>query len=164
MSVSDTIEKKVLLRAPIARVWSAVGDAKRFGVWFGVELDGPFESGKPLRGRIAPTKVDEEIAKAQEPHRGAPFEITVERVEPMRHLSFRWHPFAIDRDKDYSSEPTTLVSFDLEETRDGTLLTIRESGFDRIPLERRATAFAANEGGWAAQAKLVERYLMEYAR
>ncbi len=164
MSVSDTIEKKVLLRAPIARVWSAVGDAKRFGVWFGVELDGPFESGKPLRGRIAPTKVDEEIAKAQEPHRGAPFEITVERVEPMRHLSFRWHPFAIDRDKDYSSEPTTLVSFDLEETRDGTLLTIRESGFDRIPLERRATAFAANEGGWAAQAKLVERYLMEHAR
>ncbi len=164
MSVSDTIEKKVLLRAPIARVWSAVGDAKRFGVWFGVELDGPFESGKPLRGRIAPTKVDEEIAKAQEPHRGAPFEITVERVEPMRHLSFRWHPFAIDRDKDYSSEPTTLVSFDLEETKDGTLLTIRESGFDRIPLERRATAFAANEGGWAAQAKLVERYLMEHAR
>lgn len=164
MTVTDRIEKRVLLAAPLARVWNAIGDAKRFGTWFGVELDGDFEPGKPLTGRIVPTQMDEEIAKAQEPHRGAPFDITVEAVVPMRHLSFRWHPFAIDKEKDYSSEPTTLVSFDLEETAEGTLLTIRESGFDRIPLERRAKAFAANEGGWAAQAKLIERYVTGPAR
>ena len=39
------------------------------------------------------------------------------------------------------------------------MLTVTESGFDRIPLERRAKAFAANEQGWAKQLKLIGNYL-----
>jgi len=74
-------------------------------------------------------------------------------------FSFRWHPFAMDTGVDYSKEPTTLVAFELEEASGGTMLTVTESGFDRIPLERRAKAFAANEGGWTAQMKLIEKYL-----
>ena len=42
---TDRIEKTVLLRAPLARVWRAVSDAKEFGTWFGVEFDGPFVAG-----------------------------------------------------------------------------------------------------------------------
>jgi len=88
-----------------------------------------------------------------------PFECTIDRLEPMRLFSFRWHPFAVDPAFDYSSEPSTLVEFHLEEVAGGTELTIRESGFDRIPLERRAKAFAANEQGWAGQATLIQKYV-----
>lgn len=158
-SVTDRIEKKVVLRAPRARVWRALTDSSEFGQWFGVRFDGPFRAGAALRGVITPTTVDPEVAKLQEPHAGTAFEITVERVEPERLFSFRWHPFAIDKNTDYSAEPTTLIEFTLEEQKDGVLLTVTESGFDRIPLARRAQAFAANEGGWAKQMELVAKYL-----
>ena len=156
---TDRIEKTILLRAPLARVWRAVSDAKQFGTWFGVEFDGPFVAGARVTGRIVPTKVDAEVAKTQQPYAGMAFEFSIARIEPMRLFSFRWHPFAIDPNVDYSSEPATLVVFELEEIAGGTKLVISESGFDRIPLERRAKAFSANEQGWTAQAKLIEKYL-----
>ena len=155
----DRIEKSVLLRAPLERVWQAISDAKEFGAWFGVEFDGPFVAGKAMVGRIVPTKADPEVAKLQEPYSGAKFEITVEAIEPMRLFSFRWHPFAVEPDFDYSKEPTTLVEFRLARENAGTRLVITESGFDRIPLERRAKAFTANEGGWEHQSKLIEKYV-----
>jgi uncharacterized protein YndB with AHSA1/START domain len=158
-SSTDRIEKKILLRASQERVWRAVSDAKEFGSWFGVAFDGPFVAGARLAGRIVPTKVDAEVAKSQEPYSGASFECIVEQIEPMRFFSFRWHPFAVDPGVDYSREPTTLVAFELQEVAGGTELTITESGFDRIPLERRAKAFAANDEGWSAQARLIEKYL-----
>jgi uncharacterized protein YndB with AHSA1/START domain len=156
---TDRIEKTVLLRAPLARVWRAISVPNEFGSWFGVEFDGPFVPGARLTGRIVPTKVDPEVAKAQQPYAGRAFELSVDRIEPMRLFSFRWHPFAVDPKVDYSSEPATLVVFQLEEVPGGTKLVITESGFDKIPLERRAQAFTANEQGWTAQMKLIEKYL-----
>jgi uncharacterized protein YndB with AHSA1/START domain len=158
-SNTDRIEKKVLLRAPRERVWRAISDSSQFGSWFGVEFDAPFMAGTPITGKIVPTTVDAEVAERQKRYTGFRFEFLVDRVEPMRLFSFRWHPFAVEPDVDYSKEPTTLVQFELEETSGGTMLTVTESGFDRIPLERRAKAFAANEGGWTAQMKLIEKYL-----
>jgi len=156
---SDRIVKTALLRAPLERVWRAISEAQQFGAWFGVAFDGPFVEGATMVGRIVPTEADAEIAKTQEPYRGAKFEIVVDRIEPMRWFSFRWHPFAVERDVDYSKEPMTLVAFQVEEAAGGTTLTITESGFDRLPAARRARAFTMNEQGWAAQAKLVEKYL-----
>ena len=160
---SDCIERKVLLRAPLERVWEAVSDSTRFGSWFGVAFDGPFVAGQRLIGRIRPTTVDEQVAKAQEPYAGALFEIAVDRIEPKRLFSFYWHPFAVDPAFDYASEPMTLVSFALEAAPDGTTLTLTESGFDQIFAERRAKAFEMNEGGWAAQMTLIEKYLAKTA-
>jgi len=156
---SDRIEKKILLKATRARVWQAISDAKQFGTWFGVAFDGPFVAGQHIVGKMAPTEVDPEIAKLQEPHKGAAFHIWVEQIEPMTRFSFRWHPFAIDPNKDYSSEPKTLVSFELADAEGGVLLTISESGFDQLPISRRADAFKANDGGWTHQARLIEKYL-----
>lgn len=156
---TDRIEKTVLLKAPLDRVWHAIADATQFGTWFGMALDGPFTAGKPITGRITPTKVDPEVAKMQEPHTGMPVELFVETIAPMRLFSFRWHPFAIERGVDYSAEPTTLIELELEQATGGTRLTITESGFDKIPLERRAKAFAANEGGWTKQLELIAAYL-----
>ena len=162
-SSTDRIEKTVVLRATRERVWRAISDSKQFGSWFGVQFDGPFVAGKSIVGKMVTTTVDAEVAKRQEPYKGHRFEFAVERVEPMRLFSFRWHPFAMDSSVDYSKEPSTLVAFQLEEVADGTKLTVTESGFDQIPLERRAKAFAANEGGWAAQMTLIEKYLARHA-
>ena len=108
---------------------------------------------------MTPTKVDREVAKMQEPYAGKAFDCTIDRIEPMTLFSFRWHPFAIEPNVDYSKEPTTLVVFQLEEVAGGTQLTITESGFDKIPLERRAQAFAANDGGWTKQIELIGKYV-----
>ena len=160
---ADRIVKSVVLKAPPRAVWPALTDAKSFGTWFGAEFDSSFAPGARVTGRIAPTKVDPEVAKAQEPYKGMPMEITIDRIEPMRLLSFRWHPYAIDRSKDFSKEPSTLVEFALEPAGEGTRLTVTESGFDRLPAERRSEAFKANEGGWAAQVTLIEKYLAKAA-
>ena len=145
---TDRIEKKVLLSAPRARVWRAIADAREFGKWFGVELAGAFTPGARVKGKIT--------------HKGyehLTFEMTVERMEPERLFSYRWHPYAVDPEVDYSSEPTTLVVFELEESGKGTILTVVESGFDRIPLARRAEAYRMNDQGWAGQMKSIEKYV-----
>jgi uncharacterized protein YndB with AHSA1/START domain len=156
---TDRIEKTVLLRAPLSRVWRALADSKEFGTWFGMKFDGPFAPGARMRGVIVPTAVDPEIAKAQKPYEGTPFEIAIEQMKPERLFSFRWHPGAVEPDIDYSLEPTTLVVFALEEVANGVKLTVTESGFDKIPLPRRAKAFTANEQGWGMAMKLIDGYL-----
>jgi len=162
-SSPDRIVKKVLLRAPLERVWKAVSDARQFGAWFGVELEGPFVAGTPLGGRMVPTVADPAVAAKQEPYRGARFEMVVDRIEPPHLFSFRWHPFAVDQATDYSGEPMTLVTFELAEAPDGTELTVSETGFERLPPGRRAKAFTSNEGGWTLQMVLIGNYLAAHA-
>lgn len=154
---TDTIEKTIVLNAPRARVWRAISDAKAFGTWFGVSIEGPFVAGQTARGKIAMTQVDPAIAKSQEPYVGMACDFMVECVEPEKRLSFRWHPGADGATG--PDAPTTLVTFELDDAEGGTRLTITESGFENIPLERRAKAFAENEGGWKAQLGLIAKYL-----
>jgi uncharacterized protein YndB with AHSA1/START domain len=156
---TDRIEKQILLHASLQRVWRALSDSAEFGKWFGMKFEGPFAPGAVMHGVIVPTTVDAEVAKAQEEYAGLPFEITIEQMEPERLFSFRWHPNAVERGVDYSAEPTTLIVFALQEVPDGVMLTVTESGFDRIPLARRAKAFTANEQGWGMVVKLIREYL-----
>jgi uncharacterized protein YndB with AHSA1/START domain len=160
-AAGDRIEKMIVLRAPRSRVWRALADAEEFGRWFGVEFDGPFTAGAPQHGVMKPTYVDPGVAALQQPYAGRSFDITVEQIEPQRLFSFRWHPFAIEPGRDYSHEPTTLVVFTLEDADGGILLTVTESGFDKIPLERRAQAFAANDGGWTMVVGLIEKHIAQ---
>lgn len=145
---TDRIEKRVTLRAPRSRVWRALTRAEEFGAWFGVKLEGELAEGAAVRGRITIKGYED-----------AMFEMFVERIQPERLFSYRWHPYAIDPKHDYSSEPTTLVEFRLDEAEGETLLTIVESGFDRLPAARRAEAFRMNTGGWTGQIKNIERYV-----
>ena len=150
---TNRIEKSTLLHAPLSRVWRALADSTEFGKWFGMKFEGPFVAGASVRGFITPTTVDAEVGKAQKAHEGTAVQFDVEALEPERLLSFRWHP-AND-----SAAPATLVTLTLEETADGVLLTVTESGFDQIPLERRAKMFAANEQGRTIQMRLIATYL-----
>ena len=145
---TDRIEKTIVLRASRSRVWRALARADEFGAWFGVALEGAFAPGARLRGRIT-TPGYEHVT----------MEITIERVDPEHLLSYRWHPYAFEPGVDYASEPTTLVEFRLADVADGTQLTVVESGFDGIPLARRATAFRMNEQGWAEQLTHLAHYV-----
>ncbi len=158
---TNRIEKKVLLHAPLKRVWRALADSGEFGTWFGVRFDGGFAPGATVHGVITPTTVDAAVAKAQEPYKGKRFDFVIEKMEAERLFSFRWHPHAIDANVDYSAEPMTLVEFVLEEVADGVMLTVTESGFDQIPLARRASAFTANDGGWGMVVGLIAKYVAE---
>ena len=145
---TDRIERKILLRAPRSRVWRALTDSQEFGKWFGVRLTGAFVPGARLRGPIT-TKGYEHLT----------MDLTIERVEPERMFSWRWPHAELEADKDYADVPTTLVVFELDEVDGGTLLTVVESGFDRIPLAQRAEALRRNEGGWTAQMEAIARYV-----
>ena len=145
---TDRIEKTIVLRAPRSRVWNAIADAEQFGQWFRVQLTGPFVQGSTVRGQITHPGYEH-----------VTMEVFVERIEPERYFSYRWHPYAIEAGVDYSQEPTTLVEFTLDDAPGGTKLTIVESGFDRIPAARRAEAFRMNERGWDGQIKNIERHV-----
>lgn len=145
---TDRIEKRVLLRAPRSRVWRALTSAEEFGEWFRVKLEREFAEGATVRGTITYPGYEH-----------LTMEMQIERMEPERLFSYRWHPYAVRTDVDYAAEPTTLVEFRLDEAEGGTLLIIVESGFDRIPSERRAEAFRMNDDGWTEQTVNIERHV-----
>jgi uncharacterized protein YndB with AHSA1/START domain len=148
-ATTDRIDKRVELRAPRSRVWRAISDAREFETWFHMKIDGDFAAGRTVHGKVQNKRFED----------ANPIEITIERIEPERYFSYRWHPFALDPKVDYSVEPTTLVEFTIDEAPDGCVVTIVESGFDNIPLARRAEAFKMNEGGWNGQAKNLTAYV-----
>ena len=148
LTITDRIDKQVFLRAPKSRVWRALSDSGEFGEWFKVRLVGPFVPGKQVAGRITYPGYEHMTMS-----------VLVERMEPETLFSFRWHPYAVGPEADYASEPTTLVEFRIAEAPGGTLLTLVESGFDRIPAERRAEAYRMNDGGWAEQMGNIQRHV-----
>ncbi|APC18392.1 vanillate O-demethylase oxidoreductase VanB [Pseudomonas frederiksbergensis] len=149
MHSSDRIERKILLKAPRSTVWRALANAESFGKWFGVALNGKrFVAGERTQGQITYPGYEHLV-----------WDVQVARVEPERVFAFRWHPYAVEPDMDYSSEPTTLVLFELEDMDGGTLLKVVESGFDNIPAERRLKAFRMNSRGWDDQMTNIETYL-----
>ena len=169
MATPNRIEKTVTLRAPVSRVWRAIADAKEFGRWFGCRLDGEFAAGKTITGTFQGEINEAAIMEHQKKLGLTPSKVrlpdnnmvfcTVERIEPERYFSFRWIPYGIDAEADPKKEPTTLVEFHLEKAPEGTLLTIVESGFDRVPAHRRERAFRMNQDGWAAQAENLRKHV-----
>ena len=147
--MNDRIEKRIELKAPVSRVWRALTDYREFGEWFRVKLDGPFVPGEVSHGHI--TWPGYEHVK---------WEAVVQAMEPERLFSYTWHPYSVDPKIDYSKETPTLVEFILEQTAGGTLLVVTESGFDKIPSERRDEAFRRNEGGWEQQMKNIESHVL----
>ena len=148
--MSDRIEKRIELQASPARVWRALTDYKEFGQWFRVNLEGPFVPGQAVRGKITHPGFEH-----------VTWEAMVKKMEPERLFSFTWHPYAVDSAQDYSKETPTLVEFRLEKTATGTLLLLTESGFDKIPSDRRLEAFRMNDGGWTAQMKNIEAHVQD---
>lgn len=149
MHSSDRIERKILLKAPRSHVWRALANAEAFGQWFGVALEGKrFVAGERTQGQITYPGYEHLI-----------WDVAVERVEPERVFSFRWHPYAVEPQVDYSQESETRVQFELEDMDGGTLLKVVESGFNKIPETRRLKAFRMDSRGWDEQMANIEAFL-----
>lgn len=148
-SAPSRIEKKVFLRAPRKRVWKALTDPEEFSKWFGVTFAGAFQPGARL-----------DMTTTCPGYEGIKFPITIEQMTPERTFSWRWRPGAVVNE---TSEPQTLVVFELEDAAGGTLLTVTESGFDRISLMHRSKAFEENTQGWDMQMASLEQHLLQAA-
>jgi uncharacterized protein YndB with AHSA1/START domain len=145
---TDRIRKSAIIHAPRNQVWRILSDSDEFSEWFGVKLEEPFAPGARLSAKVAHKGTDDH-----------PFEMTIGRVEPERLLSWRWYPGAMDPSSEHQAEPTTLVSFELDEAPGGTRVTIEESGFDALPEAHRLKAYQTNERVWEMQLRAIDRYL-----
>jgi uncharacterized protein YndB with AHSA1/START domain len=146
-SALSKVERTSLVRAPRSRVWQALTNLKEFSKWFGVEAEGEFAPGARMR-----------MTSTHESHKGVEFFVDVIRMEAPENFSWRWHPGSKQPGEDNSSEPMTLVEFRLTEVEGGTLVTVVESGFDKLSLARRARVFEENDKGWEFQLASLTRY------
>jgi uncharacterized protein YndB with AHSA1/START domain len=148
-STTDRIERKIVLKATRARIWQALTNIEEFNSWFRVKIPGKkFVAGQKFSGQVTHPGYEHIV-----------FEVTIEKSEPEKLLAWRWHPAAIDPKVDYSSEPTTLVEFTLQDAVGGTLLTVVESGIDKIPVARRLEVFRGNSEGWDMQMQNIEKHV-----
>ena len=147
---TDSITRSVVINAPRGRVWRALSNAEEFGTWFGAKLEGQaFAAGQRVRGQITIRNYDHIW-----------FDAVVERIQPQDVFAYHWHPYAVDPAVDYSQEEPTLVTFTLKDAPgNSTLLTVVESGFDKVPPQRRLEAFRMNSAGWEGQLRNVVRHV-----
>jgi len=148
MTDTDRHEQKITLNATRARVWRALTDAKEFGQWFGMALEGSFVAGQPISGRLTIPNYEH-----------LTFSFDVEKITPMDYFAIKWHPHAVEVDYDYSKDPKTLVEFTLTGKDGAIVLTVAESGFDKLPAARRTLAFRETYGGWGFQLKNIEAHV-----
>src|SRR4051812_24919788 len=142
MSTStDRIERKIVLKATRARVWRALTNIDEFNSWFGVRLKGKqFAAGEHFTGNVTYPGYEHLF-----------MEVTIEKCETEKQLSWRWHPNAIDAQRDYSGEAPSFVEVCLEDTGGGTFLTGGESGLGQNPPHPRFQAVPGNTEGWEIQ-------------
>ena len=135
------IDRSIEIKAPPERVFRALTNPDELGTWFKVKIEGEIVAGE----EVWMTSLFKEGACA-----GYRFAVKILEVTPPRLFAWRWQPGVPDPKVDYSREPWTTVTFTLEPTAGGgTHLTVAETGFDEVSLERRASVFGDNSKGWA---------------
>jgi uncharacterized protein YndB with AHSA1/START domain len=147
--MENSIERTIDLKASVDRVWTALTDYEEFGAWFRLELDGPFQVGRVTTGVVNCPG-----------HEGLPFWARVTVMEAPRRFSFVW-PMdeSVDPDDPDIEHKVTLVDFTLEPLAEGARLTVRESGFERLPADKRLQVFRDNNGGWDFQMKNIRSHV-----
>ena len=147
--MENQIERTIYLNAPTERVWVALTDHEEFGSWFRLSLHGPFKVGEVTFGAVT-----------YPGHEGLPFWARVEVMDEPRRFSFVW-PMdeTVQPDDPGIDDKVTLVEFILEPSGKGSRLTVRESGFEKLPEGKRLQLFRDNEGGWDAQMKNIKDFV-----
>jgi uncharacterized protein YndB with AHSA1/START domain len=145
--MENTIERSIEIKAPVSKVWKALTDSSQFAQWFKAKFEGPFVAGKTTKGKNL--------------YPGFEFNLNfmVKEIRPESYFAYAWNPFPADTTIDYSKEDPTLVEFHLKKTATGTLVTVKESGFNRITASRRAEAFKMHSGGWEGQLENIAKFV-----
>jgi len=147
--MENQILRTIDLDAPVETVWKALTDHEEFGSWFRLKLDGPFRVGEVTFGEVT-----------YPGHEGLPFWARVKIMDEPRRFSFVWPMDEnVQPDDPHLDGKATLVEFILEPSGNGSKLTVRESGFEKLPEEKRLQVFRDNQGGWDAQTKNIKEFV-----
>jgi uncharacterized protein YndB with AHSA1/START domain len=132
----DSIERSILIDAPVERVWTIVTEPEHLGTWFG-------DAGASRSGDI--------ITMAWKEHGEA--ELRVVREDAPRVFAFRW-------DANDAGVGDTLVEFTFTPEGSGTRLQVVESGFSRLntSAQRQQELRDGNTRGWTHELGDLERY------
>ncbi|MFI6284631.1 SRPBCC domain-containing protein [Streptomyces sp. NPDC051018] len=139
--VANTIEREVVLRHPVERVWTALTTAEGLSQWFGSVAEIDLRPGGRAFFRWEEFD-DESVA-------------TIEAVDPPRRFAFWWGIGSLPE----GGAARTLVEFTLEPVPEGTRLRLVESGFARVAEEVALAAHRSNSQGWDTELAELGTYL-----
>jgi uncharacterized protein YndB with AHSA1/START domain len=147
----DSIEREVVIDAPVERVWRLVTEAEHLGRWFG---DAGAEVELRPGGALELRWTEHGASRGR-----------VEAVEPRRLFAFRWAPFKNPGGLDPTEGNSTRVEFTLSEEGDGTRLRVVESGFETLATseEQRQSNLDGNTEGWRMELGELQRYATKVA-
>jgi uncharacterized protein YndB with AHSA1/START domain len=131
------IDRTIDIKASPHRVWRALTDVSELASWFQVTIEGDIAQGSEVW-----------MTSVHPQHAGMRWPVRIVELTPPRRMVWQWHPGEIDPARDYAHDPQTTVTFTLEPSAGGTRLSVAETGFDALSLERRAKAYADNTQGW----------------
>lgn len=146
-TLQDTIEREMILKAPIERVFNGLADAKSMCSWFMNGIEGDYRAGQNVvfifKGSTQTFRVSAHIVA----------------MDPNHYFAYRWVPGSDSIEGDLTEAATTLVEFFLEEVDGGTKLRMVESGFASLPAEYYEQAFSDNSGGWDEELPKLKAYI-----
>jgi len=142
------IDRTIEIQAPPERVWRALTNSAELSAWFQVKIEGDIAPGHEVW-----------MTTTHPQYAGMRFSVRFAELTPLTRFVWQWHPGAVDPNVDYSREPRTSVTFTLEPSGQGTRLSLAETGFDEIPLARRAKTYADNSQGWTEMLVCLQKYV-----
>ena len=142
------IDRTIEIAAPPDRVWRALTSAEELSAWFQVKIEGQITPGSEVW-----------MTSVHPDHAGQRWPVRIVELSRPERVVWQWHPGQVDPTRDYSREPRTTVTFTLEPSDRGTRLSVSETGFDAIALERRAQAYSDNSQGWSEVVVWLQKYV-----
>ena len=140
MSVAELsrIDRSITINAPPERVWRALTSVDELSAWFQVRIEGSMTTGAEVW--MTSTHAEYGGMRFQVRDHGnvgaAPFGLAVA-------------PRGRGSERGLFQGAANHVTFTLEPVAGGTHLSVSETGFDAIGLERRAKVFQDNTQGWS---------------
>lgn len=138
-----TVSRTVVVNAPRAKVWRALTDPAHIAKWFG------------QTARIDALEVGARGSFGWDGHGEFPLEIT--EVDEPETFAYRWFTQGGEFDFDRATE----ARFTLAEEGETTVLTVVETGFDRLSDEEetRRGQLESNRQGWDGELDELVAYL-----
>jgi uncharacterized protein YndB with AHSA1/START domain len=131
--MQDEIKRSITIKAPKERVYAAIAEPEQIVQWFPSAIEGGLNVGEDPILDFGPHGKNRIHVVAAQPH---------------EYFAYRWIPGSQHFTGDVMSQPNTLVEFRISEANDVSTVTVTETGFSKLPVERAEQQFKDNSGGW----------------
>jgi uncharacterized protein YndB with AHSA1/START domain len=140
----DKIEQTIELPFSQERVWRAITSPEELSRWFGDEIT------------LEPA-VGSDITFIWHEHGTSSGKVEV--YDPPNVFAYRWRAHGVDEGEPMALNNSTLVTFTLTPTAEGTRLDLLETGFASLPDNIRAISHRENTSGWRTELGELVEYL-----